>query len=80
MGTVKKSMETSCETWLSRNVRQVGEGAFPQRSMYLVTLLSPMSMPSNRQLGGDNAGVPASWIAAIHRTPFAWARCVLDPW
>lgn len=36
-GTVKKSTATICSTWLSRNVRQVGEGGLRRRGMYLAT-------------------------------------------
>jgi hypothetical protein len=43
---VKKSTETSCWTWLSRNVRQVWLGDFRRRTIYLLTLVSPMSIPS----------------------------------
>src|SRR5215469_4527929 len=46
VGTVKKSTETICERWFSRKVRQVCDGGLRQRTMYLLTLLSPMSMPS----------------------------------
>jgi hypothetical protein len=33
-------------TWLSRNVRQVWEGGLWRRTRYLLTLVSPMSIPS----------------------------------
>src|SRR5882762_10199982 len=46
VGTVKKSIETSCWAWFSRKARQVGDGGLRQRTTYLLTLLSPMSMPS----------------------------------
>src|SRR3984893_16125568 len=39
-------METNCLAWFSRNVRQVCEGGLRQRTMYLLTLVSPISMPS----------------------------------
>jgi hypothetical protein len=46
VGTVKKSTETIVFTWLSRKVRQLWEGGFRRRIIYLLTLVSPMSMPS----------------------------------
>ena len=46
VGTVKKSMETICVRWFSRKVRQVCDGGLRQRTMYLLTLVSPMPMPS----------------------------------
>src|SRR5271169_3295035 len=46
VGTVKKSMETIWVRWFSRKVRQVCDGGLWLRTMYLLTLLSPMSMPS----------------------------------
>src|SRR5665811_2558892 len=48
VGTVKKSIETVVFTWFSRKVRHVCEGGFRRRAMYLLTLVSPMSMPSLR--------------------------------
>src|SRR6516225_5174704 len=46
VGTGKKSTETMDFTWLSRKVRQVGEGGLWRRTRYLLTLVSPISMPS----------------------------------
>src|SRR5450755_2956297 len=46
VGTVKKSTETSCWMWLSRNVRHVWLGDFRGRTIYLLTLVSPISIPS----------------------------------
>src|ERR1035437_4937329 len=48
VGTVKKSIETVVFTWFSRKVRQVCEGGFRRWTRYLLTLVSPMSMPSLR--------------------------------
>ena len=44
--TVKKSTDTMLFTWLSRKVFQVCEGGLLRRIMYLLTLVSPMSIPS----------------------------------
>ena len=46
VGTVKKSTDTKLLRWLSKKVRQVCEGGFRWRTMYLFTLVSPMSIPS----------------------------------
>src|SRR5258708_21118546 len=48
VGTVKKSIETVVFTWFSRKVRHVCEGGLRRRTMYLLTLVSPTSMPSLR--------------------------------
>src|ERR1035437_2606523 len=48
VGTVKKSIETVVFRWFSRKVRQVCEGGFRRWTRYLLTLVSPMSMPSLR--------------------------------
>src|SRR5260370_10013685 len=48
VGTVKKSIDTVVFTWFSRKVRHVCEGGFRRRTMYLLTLVSPTSMPSLR--------------------------------
>src|SRR5674476_1289591 len=48
VGTVKKSIETVVFTWFSRKVRHVCEGGFRRWTRYLLTLVSPMSMPSLR--------------------------------
>src|SRR5260370_41642333 len=48
VGTVKKSIDTVVFTWFSRKVRHVCEGGFRRRVMYLLTLVSPTSMPSLR--------------------------------
>src|SRR5260370_188025 len=48
VGTVKKSIDTVVFTWFSRNVRHVCEGGLLRRTMYLLTLVSPTSMPSLR--------------------------------
>jgi hypothetical protein len=46
VGTTKKSVETSCGTWLFRKVRHVWEGGFRCRAMYLVTVVWQTSIPS----------------------------------
>jgi hypothetical protein len=46
VGTVKKSTETILWRWFSRKVFQVCEGGLLRRIMYLLTLVSPMSIPS----------------------------------
>jgi hypothetical protein len=46
VGTRKKSTETRLLRWLARKVRQVCDGGLRRRTMYLLTLVSPMSMPS----------------------------------
>src|SRR5215471_17028009 len=48
VGTVKKSMETSCFEWFFRNVRQVCDGGFGCRTMYLLTEDSEIWIPSLR--------------------------------
>src|SRR5260370_26617705 len=48
VGTVKKSIDTVSFTWFARKVRHVCEVGFRRRPMYLLTLVSPMSMPSLR--------------------------------
>src|SRR5260370_23935761 len=48
LGSVKKSIDTVVFTWFSRKVRHVCEGGFRRRTMYLLTLVSPISMPSFR--------------------------------
>ena len=49
VGTVKKSTEATLSRWLARNVRQVFDGGFLRWTMYLLTLVSPMSIPSFRR-------------------------------
>ena len=46
VGTTKKSTDTNCLTWFSRNVRQVCEGGFRGLTTYLETVDWDMSMPS----------------------------------
>ena len=43
---VLTAAETLVFMWLSRKVRQVWEGGLWRRTRYLLTLVSPMSMPS----------------------------------
>jgi hypothetical protein len=45
-GTAKKSTDTTLFTRFSRNVFQVWDGGLVRRTMYLLTLVSPISMPS----------------------------------
>jgi hypothetical protein len=46
VGAVKKSTETILVIWFSRKVFQVWDGGLLRRTMYLLTLVSPMSIPS----------------------------------
>jgi len=46
VGTVKKSTDTRLFMWFSKKVRHVCEGGFRVRTMYLLTLVSPISTPS----------------------------------
>jgi hypothetical protein len=45
-GHRKKSTETMVLTWLFSKVLQVWEGGLRRRTRYLLTLVSPMSIPS----------------------------------
>ena len=45
---MKKSTETMLFTWFSRKVRHVCDGGFRLCTMYLPTLVSPISMLSLR--------------------------------
>jgi hypothetical protein len=45
-GRGKKSMETSCVRWFSRKVRQVRDGGLRLRTIYLLTLVSLILIPS----------------------------------
>src|SRR5262245_49371690 len=46
VGTVRKSIETSSQKWLSRNVRQVCDGGFLFFVISRETVLSEISIPS----------------------------------
>src|ERR1700693_4926328 len=70
VGTVKKSTETICWTWLSRNDRQVWLGDFRGRTIYLLTLVSPMSIPSLSNSPWMR-GAPQSGLARLFRQ-FSW--------
>ncbi len=48
VGTVKKSQAAMWGTWLARKVRQVWDGGFLVRSMYLATVRSATWWPSSR--------------------------------
>ena len=48
VGTVKKSIDTSSSTWLSRNALQVWDGGFVLLGIHRETVLSEMSIPSFR--------------------------------
>src|SRR5450432_3564917 len=65
VGTVKKSTDTSCWMWLSRNVRQVWLGDVRCRTIYLLTLVSPMSIPSLSN---------SPWIRGAHQEGVGTAR------
>jgi hypothetical protein len=46
VGTVKKSTDARLFRWFSRKVRHLWDGGFRFRMRYLLTLVSPMLMPS----------------------------------
>ena len=48
VGTTKKSTDTNCLTWFSRNVRYVCDGDFRCFTMYFATVAWETSMPSLR--------------------------------
>src|SRR5260370_1841447 len=64
VGTVKKSIDTVLFTWFSRKVRHVCEGGFRRRTMYLITLVSPTSMPSLRSSPWMR-GAPQSGVSRL---------------
>jgi len=64
VGTVKKSTDTIVFKWFSRKVRQVCEGGLRRRTIYLLTLVWPMSMPSIEQFTVDARGAPDRGLAA----------------
>src|SRR5215813_8471408 len=65
VGTVKKSTETMVFTWLSRKVFQVWDGGLRRHTRYLLTLVSPMSIPSLKQFAMNARSAP-EWILAAH--------------
>jgi len=48
VGTVKKSIDASCDTCVVRNVRQVGDGGVRRRSRYFATVVCDTSIPNLR--------------------------------
>src|SRR5215469_18839196 len=46
VGTVKKSTDAMLLRWFWRKLRQVCDGGFRRRTRYLLTLVSPTSIPS----------------------------------
>jgi hypothetical protein len=60
VGTVKKSMDTSCPTWLSRNALQFCDGGFLLPGIHRETVRSEMSIPSFKSspctLGAPHSG------------------------
>src|ERR1035437_492442 len=64
VGTLKKSIETVVFRWFSRKVRHICEGGFRRSTMYLLTLVSPTSMPSLRSSPGMR-GDPQSVFSRI---------------
>src|SRR4051794_3805414 len=74
VGTVKKSTDTIFFTWLSRNVFQVCDGGRRRRIMYLLTLVSPMSIPSfsssPRIFGAPQSGFSRLMVRMSSRTSF----------
>ena len=64
VGTVKKSMDTVVFTWFSRKVRHVCEGGFRRWTMYLLTLVSPISMPKLQEFAVDARSAPKRILSA----------------
>src|SRR4029450_7718603 len=64
-GALKKSTDTKLWTWFSRKVRQVCDGGFRLRTRYLLTLVSPISIPSfsssPSMRGAPQRGFRGSW-------------------
>src|SRR5664279_1123952 len=73
VGSVKKSIETVVFPWFSRKVRHVCEGGFRRRIMYLLTLVSPTSMPNLRSSpwmrGAPKAGSRGSSSESAYGLP-----------
>ncbi len=68
MGTVKKSMEASCETWLVRNVRQVRDGGVRGRRLrYFATVAWEISRPSMRSSPWMRGAPQRGFAACIWR-------------
>src|SRR5688500_17459057 len=63
VGTIKKSTDTMFFTWLSRKVRHVWDGGFLRRTMYLLTLVSPISIPNLSS---------SPWIFGAPQSGFSW--------
>src|ERR1700675_328346 len=84
VGTVKKSTETICWTWLSRNVRQVWLGDFRCRTIYLLTLVSPMSIPSLSNSpwmrGAPQSGLARLMVRIKSRTSCETVGLPVSPW
>ncbi len=59
VGTTKKSTDTNCLTWFSRNVRQVCEGGFRGLTTYLETVDWDMSIIQLEQFTVYSWGSPA---------------------
>src|SRR5258708_18356709 len=72
VGTVKKSIDTVVFTWFSRKVRHVCEGGFRRRTMYLLTLVSPTSMPSLRSSPWMRGAPQSGFSRLILRISFAY--------
>ena len=59
VGTVKKSMDASWDTWLARNARQVRDGGFRgRRPRYFATVAWEMSNPELPQLAVNTGRAP----------------------
>jgi len=67
---VKKSTDTSCWMWLSTNVRQVWRGDFRCRTIYLLTVVSPMSIQSSSQFSVD----PWCTLERVDGTDYNYAQ------
>src|SRR5664280_2111288 len=72
LGTTKKSSDTKSLTWLSKKVRQVGDGGFLCRTMYLATVDRDTSMPilasSFRIRGAPQVGLEVDILRIKART------------
>ena len=70
VGTTNKLIEARQPTWLSRNVRQVCDGGFGCRTMYLVTVACETSM----QLTVDAGSAPQRVLVAHSLDEFTLFR------
>src|SRR5512135_1537294 len=64
VGTTKKSTDTNCFTWFSRNVRHVCDGGLRCLTMYLATVAWDTSIPSLSN-SACRRGAPQSTFAEL---------------